>query len=273
MLIPIAAITIERRLLRRTIDPDKLRSLAEDIERNSLLQPIAVRTLDGHGYALIAGRRRVEAHKLLGRETIEAHILDNAVSDELRGAAENIKRVQLSPLEEADIVGDLHDLDNLSIADIAERTGHGTSWVQDRLAIRALPGSFQDAVHARQLSISAALLLSTIDDIAYRDYLLHIAKTNGATVHQVQAWTQEYAARQAMARPGGLLGDIPQLPPMPEAPHQPCFSCEAPTPNDHVILLRFCVTCLEEMQAERARLATLPPQPPGRPVALHHAEE
>jgi ParB/RepB/Spo0J family partition protein len=273
MLIPLDRISQKRRDLRRALDPEKIRLLAEDIDRNGLLQPIAVGKLDSDRYRLIAGRRRIAAHKLLGRTEIEAHVMDDSVSDEIRGAAENIQRVQLTPLEEADIVGDLHDIDKLSINDIADLTGHGNSWVQDRLALLSLPETFQDAIHHRYLSIAGALLLSTITETDYRDYLLHIAKTNGATVHQVQAWVQEWTARTAMLRPGGFTGPIPQLPPLPQPPPQPCFSCEAPTPNDHVVLVRICTDCLEEFRLMKAAATDQLPPTDGHPVELHHSPE
>jgi ParB family chromosome partitioning protein len=273
MLIPLTAITITRRALRRTIDPEQLRLLADDITRNGLIQPIAVRALPADRYALVAGRRRLEAHKLLGLPNIDAHLLDGTIADELRGAAENIKRVQLTPLEEADIVRDLHDLDHLSINDIAEQTGHSNSWVQDRLALLSLPQNFQDAIHARHISISGALLLSGITDTDYRDYLLHIAKTNGATVHQVQAWLQEWTARTSMAGGPAYASGIPQPPQAPQPPPQPCFSCEQPTPNDHVILIRFCTSCLEELQHARADLAAKHATTNGQPVNTVHPTE
>lgn len=255
MLIDITSITIHRRLLRRSLDPEALRLLAEDIALNGLIQPIAVRVLDPGRYALIAGRRRVEAHKLLDRAQIEAHILDATIRDEIRGAAENIKRVQLSPLEEADIVRDLHDLDGLSIAEIAEQTGHGTSWVQDRLALLGLPAEFQAAIHNKHLSISAGLLLSGITDPEYRAYLLHIAKTNGATVHQVQAWVQDWTARTAMARGDGFTGDIPQPPPYPVAAPQPCWGCDEPVNTDSAVMVRICTDCLENVRKAKADAA------------------
>lgn len=258
MLIRLDQVTIARRLLRRDLDAGQLQALAEDIARNGQIQPIAVREVGPDAYVLIAGRRRLEAVRSLGWERIEAHVMDGGAADVVRGAAENIKRVQLSPLEEADIVRDLHDVDGLSIHDIAEQTGHGTSWVQDRLALVSLPRPFQDAVHGRRLSISAALLLQSIGDGEYRDYLLHVAVVNGATVHQVEAWVQEWTARQAMTRPGGWDGAVPQPPPPPTPQPQPCFACQAPVPADHVILVRFCRACLDELSRAAGRVASAP---------------
>lgn len=173
MKIPLAKIKLLRQHLRRDLDPEQLRSLAADMQRHGQIQPIAVRKLDDDEWELIAGRRRLEAAKLLNWSDIEGHELTWEDKAELPALAENLKRTQLTPLEEADSVLWMHTEGNMSIGEIAEKTGHGTSWVQDRLAVGNLPENLKQAVHARTLSISAALLLSEITDTDYRDYLLH----------------------------------------------------------------------------------------------------
>jgi ParB/Sulfiredoxin domain len=69
-------------------------SLAESIEQLGLLHPIVV-TSEGE---LIAGERRLEAFRLLGRLEIPAHVLDleNIVSGQ---QAENIDRKDFTPEE------------------------------------------------------------------------------------------------------------------------------------------------------------------------------
>ena len=67
--VPITAITIGPRFRK---DLGDIAALAESIERIGLLHPIIVTT----DYALVVGRRRLEAHKNLGRTTIEAQVID-----------------------------------------------------------------------------------------------------------------------------------------------------------------------------------------------------
>ena len=52
-----------------------IKSLAESIKENGLLQPITVRKA-GNQYELIAGERRYRACKLIGQKDIEAIILE-----------------------------------------------------------------------------------------------------------------------------------------------------------------------------------------------------
>jgi site-specific DNA-methyltransferase (adenine-specific) len=77
---------------RRTVDPDKVKSLAKSIETIGLLNPIVV-NLDG---TLIAGAHRIEAFKLLGRDEIPASIIDaNKLIAELAEIHENLIRNDL----------------------------------------------------------------------------------------------------------------------------------------------------------------------------------
>lgn len=59
---------------RKTLEPEKIEPLAEDILENGLLQPIYVR-LGKDRYVLVEGLHRIEAVKLLGEATIEAKIV------------------------------------------------------------------------------------------------------------------------------------------------------------------------------------------------------
>ena len=59
---------------RKTLEPEKIEPLAEDILENGLLKPIYVR-LGKDRYVLVEGLHRVEAVKLLGETTIEAKIV------------------------------------------------------------------------------------------------------------------------------------------------------------------------------------------------------
>jgi len=57
-----------------TLEEEKLMPLAEDILENGLTHPIYVRQGKGR-FVLQEGLHRLEALKLLGSETIEAHIV------------------------------------------------------------------------------------------------------------------------------------------------------------------------------------------------------
>ena len=59
---------------RKTLHPDTARHLAEDILENGLKLPIQVR-FDGKRYILVEGLHRLEAHRFLGEEDIDAYLV------------------------------------------------------------------------------------------------------------------------------------------------------------------------------------------------------
>lgn len=58
----------------KTLDPDKVLSLANDILKNGQTTPIRVRA-DGERFVLIEGLHRLEALRALGEETIEGFLV------------------------------------------------------------------------------------------------------------------------------------------------------------------------------------------------------
>jgi len=110
---------------RQDLDPDGIAELAQSIVSiaeltgtSGLLNPIIV----DRSLRLITGRRRIEAHKLLGREEIEAKFFEEL--DELERAViefdENHKRKQLTWQEESQAVAKIHNLQ-------ASRSGVGST--------------------------------------------------------------------------------------------------------------------------------------------------
>lgn len=57
---------------KRTLEEDKVQSIAEDILENGQLTPIRVRP-DKDGFVLIEGYHRLEAMRALGEETIDVY--------------------------------------------------------------------------------------------------------------------------------------------------------------------------------------------------------
>ncbi|MDF0601747.1 ParB N-terminal domain-containing protein [Psychromarinibacter sp. C21-152] len=59
---------------RKTLDADKVQSLAEDMLERGQTTPIRVRA-DGDGYVLIEGFHRLEALRALGEATVEGYVV------------------------------------------------------------------------------------------------------------------------------------------------------------------------------------------------------
>lgn len=59
---------------RKTLHPETVRLLAEDILENGMKTPIQVRA-DDKRYVLVEGLHRLEAAKWLGEDTIDAYLV------------------------------------------------------------------------------------------------------------------------------------------------------------------------------------------------------
>lgn len=59
---------------KKTLHPETVRLLAEDILENGQKSPIQVRQ-DGERYVLVEGLHRLEAAKWLGEKTIDAYLV------------------------------------------------------------------------------------------------------------------------------------------------------------------------------------------------------
>lgn len=86
---------------RTEFNTEELQELADNIEKNGLLQPITVRQTP-QGYEIVAGERRFRASKLLGKTSVECivvHITDQ--QNALLALSENLARKDLSDYETA----------------------------------------------------------------------------------------------------------------------------------------------------------------------------
>lgn len=254
-------IMFERAELRDGLDPDSVKILAESITQDGLLQAIVVCKRDDGGYKLIAGRRRLAACMYLGWIKISARIIKEVEVAEIPALAENLMRLQMNPLEEAQACRLLHEERGLSIGDIATRTHHGTSWVQDRLALLSLPENFRVAVAKRKLSISSGMMLQEITDGELRDYYLHLATVNGATINQVSAWVQEWTSRQTLTGADTYGKPIPHGPRRAQPQQQECGFCDKPIDPEGTQWIPSCQGCYDEMLAAKFKTETPSEQP------------
>lgn len=121
---------------KRFVDLDEL---AADIQKRGLIEPLVVRKRRGGGYELAAGARRFRAAKIASlaelpcqiRELSDAELLELAI-------AENGKRDDLHPLEEAEGLEKLRIEHGRKPEDLALQLGKSLSHVYQRLKLLSL---------------------------------------------------------------------------------------------------------------------------------------
>ena len=120
-------------------EENTIESLADSIKSKGLLQPILVRPGQFGKYELVAGERRLRAHKLIGLLEIPAFVKILS-SEEAEDAqfAENIHRKNLTQIEEAKKIQ--RDLDKLgSVQAVLKKHQKNKSWLSKMMSLLDLP--------------------------------------------------------------------------------------------------------------------------------------
>ena len=157
-------ITPNKNQPRQSFDDEKMRDLKKSIQKNGVLQPITVKELSDEKYMIIAGERRYRASKLLGLKWIPAYSVKIDEDSEMMEYAliENIQRVDLNSIEEAEGYAILRGKYNLSQKKIAERVSKSRSEIANKMRLLKLPPVIKDSLRSGKISYGHARTLITI---------------------------------------------------------------------------------------------------------------
>ena len=127
---------------RREFEESDLKELADSIGEKGLLQPILVRK-HADGYQIVAGERRFRAFQLLKKSTIPAMVREHISDRDMMELAlvENVQRVQLNPVEEAQAYEQLANARGLTHDEIAAQMGKSRVAVTNTLRLLKLEPS------------------------------------------------------------------------------------------------------------------------------------
>lgn len=185
--IPVGQIIPNPKQPRQVFDEDELAELVHSIREFGLLQPIVVRDTP-EGFELIMGERRWRAAAKAGLATIPAIVRDTADDTMLRDALlENIHRVQLNPLEEANAYQQLLEEFGVTQNELADRLGRSRPQVTNTLRLLRLPVSVQRRVAAGVLSNGHARALLSLDgDEEAMDHIAQRVIAEGLSVRATE---------------------------------------------------------------------------------------
>jgi ParB family chromosome partitioning protein len=146
---------------RKEFSQDGLSELAASIKRHGLLQPIIVTPSKKSGeFLIMAGERRWRAAKQINFKTLPVIVRSSQEIQQLEIAlVENVQRVDLSPIEQAESIERLHQQFNLTYEEIARRLGKAGPTVNNLVRLLQLPPEGRRALqeksitegHARQI--------------------------------------------------------------------------------------------------------------------------
>lgn len=176
---------------RKVFAAEELEELAASIREKGILQPILVRR-QGDAYQIVAGERRFRASQLAGKDTIPALIRDQVTDREMREDAliENIIRVQLNPIEEAEAYQELILSCGYTHEQLSERLGRSRPTITNSLRLLKLHEEIRERVVTGELSAGHARVLAPLTE----DRQLHLGRQALANHWSVRALEQEAGA-------------------------------------------------------------------------------
>lgn len=162
--VPVAAIRPNPHQPRTYFDEESLKSLAASIDKMGLIQPVCVQEIALNEFQLIAGERRVRAHRILGRETILSLVFPHDADPALLAQVENAHRQDLTPFDLVMSVRALHEEHKVSHEVLADVIGKSQSYVSRVLAISQLPSSIlEEARVAPDVGITRLMIVAEAD--------------------------------------------------------------------------------------------------------------
>ena len=198
--IPVAEIRPNPKQPRTVFDEDALAELVSSIQEVGLLQPIVVRPLDGSGYELVMGERRLRAHQLAGRHTIPAIVRRTEEADLLRDALlENLHRAQLNPLEEAAAYQQMMSDFACTQEELSVRIKRSRPQISNTIRLLQLPAPVQRRVAAGVISAGHARALLMLPEPAAMEHLATRIVAEGLSVRATEEIVAvgEHGARRA----------------------------------------------------------------------------
>ena len=151
---------------RKHFDEQALKELSKSILEHGLLQPIVVIAKED-GYQLIAGERRLRAHRLARLTSIKAIVADVEI-DEVRlrelALIENIQRENLNAIELANSYAELIEVHNITHDNLSSIVHKSRSHITNTMRLLGLSSYAQRQLVEAKISQGHAKVLVGLDE-------------------------------------------------------------------------------------------------------------
>ena len=157
--LPIEHIIPNQNQPRKYFSPDELSSLASSIRETGIIQPILVRK-QNDSYEIVAGERRWRAAQIANIHEVPVVIRELTNEEVVKiSIIENIQRVDLNPIEEANSYNQLIKDFGYTQEKVATSLGKSRSYITNSLRLLSLPHSIIKHVQEGKLSSGHARAL------------------------------------------------------------------------------------------------------------------
>jgi ParB family transcriptional regulator, chromosome partitioning protein len=191
--VPTASLRPNARNPRRVFAEADLEELAASVRERGIIQPIAVRQVRGGGdsFEIVVGERRWRAAQRAKLHDVPVVVVEATDAEALQLAIiENVQRIDLNPLEEADGYRALMEEFSHGQDEIANFIGKSRSHVANTLRLLKLSDKVKDYINTGKLSAGHARMLVGHPDA---EELAEQIVVRGLNVRQVEAIARKAA--------------------------------------------------------------------------------
>lgn len=183
---------------RTNFKREEIEELAASIEKDGLLQPILVRTMEDGTYQIVAGERRWQACRSIGLKSVPVRIKDADDDTALELALiENIQRSDLNPIEEAYGYRRLMERRRMTQAEVAQAMSKGRSTVANALRLLELPEEAQQLLFEDKITAGHARAILSIPTKEGRETLTRKLSEDKMSVREAESLARLLAGKDA----------------------------------------------------------------------------
>lgn len=214
--------------------------LVVSIREVGILQPILVRPRSDR-YEVIAGNRRLQAARKLGLSQVPAMVRDASDTETaIFRFEENLKRADISSVEEAKYIAESITALGISPKEFAEKVNRSEQWVVDRLAVAEMPDYMQQFLLDKKIALGVALALFEIKDEKVRKDWTWNAATHGMSVLAAQNALREWEKIDKIRQETPEGEAVPEIPKEPPVAYVRCVRCGTSRPMQQTKFVRIC---------------------------------
>ena len=194
---------------RKHFDEQALKELSQSIAEHGLLQPIVVIEKED-GYLLIAGERRLRAHKLAKIDTVKSIIADADIDDiKLRELAllENIQRENLNAIELANSYSELIEVHEITHDELSSIVHKSRSQITNTMRLLTLSSYVQDQLIGGKISQGHAKVLVGLDEKRQK-IIIDSAMGQKLSVRDTENIVKNYKENPATAKTTKIVKNI-----------------------------------------------------------------
>lgn len=177
---------------RKNFAEDELEELADSIKKIGIFQPILVQDKGDH-YMIVAGERRWRAALKAGLKEVPV-IIKNYTEEEIViiSLLENIQRVDLNPIEEAQTYKKLIDTYKYKQDEVAEKVSKSRTAVTNSMRLLKLSDEVQQLLIENLISSGHARALLAIEDKSVQYELAQRVMDEKLSVREIEKIIQNF---------------------------------------------------------------------------------